>query len=73
MLYDHEKVTMVRKRAGLRQRRVAPLIGLWGSQLSRRETGKDRFTMWELNALAASYGVGLDAFAPDDVADEVSK
>ncbi len=69
MLYDHEKVTMARKRAGFRQYQVAPLIGLSGPQLCRRERGKDRFTMWELNALAALFGVGLDAFAPDDVAD----
>lgn len=73
MQYDHEKVTMARRRAGLKQWQVAELKGLRGPQLSRRETGKDPFTIRELKAIADLCGVDLDAFAPDDPAGGVSK
>ncbi len=64
--YDNHKVTMERNRAGLRQGKVAQLIGLRQPQLSLKETGKGPFTTQELNALATLYGVALDAFKRDD-------
>lgn len=68
MVYDNWKVQMARKRAGFRQADVAERLGLSQCRLSHKETGKDLFTLVELNKLADLYGVGLDAFKPDELA-----
>lgn len=66
MLYDNWKVQMVRKRAGFRQADVARWLGLWQWQLSRKETGKDLFTLEELCMVATLCGEDLEAFKPDN-------
>ena len=59
----HEKLRMMREKAGLRQEQIAGYLGVTQTFISKVETGERNLTVDQLESLMSLYGYNLDAFS----------
>lgn len=59
----HEKLKMMREKAGLRQGQIAEYLGVTQAFISKVETGERNLTVDQLEKVVNLYGYSLAAFA----------
>ena len=63
MVTIHEKLKMMREKAGLRQGQIADYLGVTQTFISKVETGERNLTVDQLESVVSLYGYSLAAFA----------
>ena len=59
----HEKLKMMREKAGLRQGQIADYLGVTQTFISKVEAGERNLTVDQLESVVNLYGYSLSAFA----------
>lgn len=66
-----DRIKMLRKILGIKQRQLADLFGISPQQIQKFEAGRDRYKAGHLHFLSQIFGVGIDFFyegIPDSIA-----
>ena len=67
-----ERIKMLRKVLGIKQRQMADLFGISSQQIQKFEAGRDRYKAAHLHLLSQMFGVGIDFFY-EGIPDEIAK
>lgn len=66
-----QRIKMLRKVLGIKQRKLADLLGISPQQIQKFEAGRDRYKAGHLHFLSQMFGVEIDFFyegIPDNIA-----